>query len=86
MRVGETGPEQLAFDRQLEEDAIARYREGVKRCLEQGDAGTRELPERLLVGEEEHLDGIATQQSLVADIGTECYLQSPIAKPPETAA
>ncbi len=76
--IGETVPEQLAADRQLEEGAIARYRSGVALCLEHGDAGTRELLERILVGEEEHLDWIETQQTMIADIGLELYLQSQV--------
>lgn len=76
--IGETVPEQLALDRQLEEHAIDRYRSGVRLCLDQGDAGTRELLEHLLVGEEEHLDWIETQQSLIDDIGIERYLLSQI--------
>ncbi|MEM7094170.1 MAG: bacterioferritin [Actinomycetota bacterium] len=74
--VGETVEEQLAVDRQLEEDAIARYRRGVVLALEKGDAGTREMLEQLVVGEEHHLDWIETQQSLIADIGVERYQQS----------
>ena len=76
--IGETVPEQLSLDRQLEEAAIERYRNGVRLCLEHGDAGTRELLEQVLVGEEEHLDWIETQQSLIEDIGVERYLQSQI--------
>ena len=76
--IGATVTEQLEFDRQLEEHAIDRYRAGVKLCLEHGDAGTRELLETLLVGEEEHLDWIETQQSLISDIGVERYLQTQI--------
>ncbi len=78
--IGETVPEQLSLDRQLEEAAIERYRNGVRLCLDHGDAGTRELLEHLLVGEEEHLDWIETQQSLIEDIGVERYLQSQIAE------
>ena len=43
---------------------------------EHSDVGTRELLEHLLVGEEEHLDWIETQQSAIADIGIALYLQS----------
>ena len=74
--VGETVPEQLEFSRALEEDAVARYRRGVALTLEHGDAGSRELLERLLVGEEEHLDWLETQQRVIDDIGVERYLQS----------
>lgn len=74
--VGETVPEQLELDRLLEVDAVDRYRRGIVLTLEHGDAGTRELLELLLEGEEEHLDWIETQQRVIADIGVERYLQS----------
>jgi bacterioferritin len=59
-------------------DATARYRRGVVLTLQEGDPGTRELLEHLLVGEEEHLDWIETQQRVIADIGLELYLQAQI--------
>ena len=57
---------------------MARYRRGVALAEQQGDVGTRELLEHLLVGEEEHLDWIETQQTMIADIGIQRYLQSQI--------
>lgn len=74
--VGATVPQQLEFSMVLEADAVARYRRGVALTLEHGDAGSRELLENLLVGEEEHLDWIETQQRVIEDIGIERYLQS----------
>ena len=78
VRVGETVEEQLRLDRELEEAAIERYRRGVVLALEEGDPGTREMLERLVVGEEHHLDWIETQQTMIADMGIELYLQSKI--------
>ena len=78
VRTGKTVEEQLENDRQLEVAAIDRYRRGVALAVEQGDVGTRELLEHLLVGEEEHLDWIETQQTMIADIGIQRYLQSQI--------
>ncbi len=78
VRAGKTVAEQMEADRQLEAAAIDRYRRGVDLATEQGDVGTRELLEHLLVGEEEHLDWIETQQTMIADIGIERYLQSQI--------
>lgn len=80
VRVGETVEEQLQLDRELEEDAVARYRRGVTLCLEKGDAGTREVLEHLLLGEESHLDWIETQQSRIDDIGIARYQQSMMAE------
>ena len=74
--IGETIEEQLRLDREVEEAAIDRYRRGIELCLDKGDAGTRELLEHLLVGEEEHLDWIETQQSRINDIGLPRYQQS----------
>ena len=78
VRVGETVAEQLALDRALEEHAVAMYRRGVELALSEGDPGTRELLEHLVVGEEEHLDWIETQQHIIDDIGIERYLLAQI--------
>ena len=78
VRAGKTVEEQMENDRLLEVTAIDRYRRGVSLAEEQGDVGTRELLEHLLVGEEEHLDWIETQQSAIADIGIQNYLQAQI--------
>ena len=78
VRAGRTVEEQMENDRQLEVAAIDRYRRGVALAEEQSDVGTRELLEHLLVGEEEHLDWIETQQTMIADIGIQRYLQSQI--------
>tara|TARA_X000000368_G_scaffold415796_1_gene408288 strand:- start:2081 stop:2554 length:474 start_codon:yes stop_codon:yes gene_type:complete len=76
--IGESVEEQLNLDLQLEIDAVERYRRGVQVCFETADPGTRELVEHLLVGEENHLDWIETQLSMIDDIGIERYLQSVI--------
>jgi bacterioferritin len=76
VKVGENVPEQMAADLALEVDAVARYNRGVQLCLAKGDAGTREILETLLSGEESHLDWIETQQRIIAEIGIERYLQS----------
>jgi bacterioferritin len=76
VRAGKTVEEQMENDRQLEVAAIDRYRRGVALAEEHADVGTRELLEHLLVGEEEHLDWIETQQSAIADIGIQNYLQA----------
>ncbi len=78
VRVGETVKEQLDLDRELELAAIERYRRGVVLALEEGDPGTREMLEKLVVGEEGHLDWIDTQLSMNDDIGIELYTQHQI--------
>ena len=78
VRAGKTVEDQMENDRQLEVAAVARYRRGVALAEQHGDVGTRELLEHLLVGEEEHLDWIETQQTMIAAIGIQRYLQSQI--------
>ena len=74
VNVGETVPEQLKLDRQLEVEAVALLNKGIALCAEVGDNGTRELAEHILVSEEEHLDWLETQIHLVATIGEAHYL------------
>ena len=72
--VGETVPEQLRLDLELERDAIVRLNAGIAECTAAGDNGTRELLEDILEGEEEHADWLETQQHLVAEVGEAHYL------------
>ncbi|MDZ4697078.1 MAG: bacterioferritin, partial [Deltaproteobacteria bacterium] len=74
INIGETVPEQMASDIALERDAIGRLNRGVEQAVKVGDNATRALLEEILVSEEEHLDWIETQQSLIATIGLQNYL------------
>lgn len=76
VHIGKTVEDQLRLNLELEQAAVDRYRRGIKLCLETGDACTRDMLERILVGEEQHLDWFKTQQSLIDDIGIELYLQT----------
>ena len=74
VNVGETVPEQLKLDRQVEVDAVARLNKGIALCVDVADNGSRELLEDILVSEEKHLDWLETQISLVESIGEAHYL------------
>jgi bacterioferritin len=74
LRVGETVPEQLASDLQLEYAAIERLNAGIALAVEVGDNGTRELLAEILVSEEEHTDWLETQLETIRQIGAELYL------------
>jgi bacterioferritin len=74
VRVGETVPEQLEVDSQIERDAIQRYNRGIALAVATGDNGTRELLERKLTGEESHLDWLETQIRLIGEVGLANYL------------
>src|ERR1043165_3160162 len=74
VRVGETVPEQLQLDLELELAAVERYNRGIALAVAKGDNGTRELLAKNLVGEEEHVDWLEAQQHLVSVMGIENYL------------
>jgi bacterioferritin len=78
VRVGETVPEQLAADMAVEQAAVERYNRGIALCVEKGDNGTRHLFEKHLVDEEEHLDWIEAQLTLIETVGLERYLAEQI--------
>jgi len=76
--VGETVLEQLHLDADLERSAVERYNRGIALAVAEGDNGTRELFERQLRGEEEHLDWIERQLELIDQVGLENYLSQQI--------
>jgi bacterioferritin len=74
LHVGETVPEQLRLDLALEAEAIPRLNDGIAKAVAVGDNGTRELLEEILVNEEEHVDWLETQLTLLGQIGEAHYL------------
>ena len=74
LRIGETVPEQLEADMGVEVKAMADLRRGIEVCREVGDTVTRILFERILESEEEHVDYLETQISLVQSLGEPLYL------------
>jgi bacterioferritin len=74
LRIGETVPEQFEMDLALEYEAVERLNRGIALAVEHGDNGTRDLLERILVDEEEHIDWIETQQETIRQVGAENYL------------
>ena len=74
VNVGESVPEQLGLDRNLEVEAVRSLNKGIAACTAAGDAGSRELLEHMLVGEEAHLDWLETQLDLIKTIGEDHYL------------
>lgn len=80
LHVGQGVAEQFAADRNLEIEAIARLNRAVAACVAHADNGTRELLAGILVSEEEHLDWLETQISLMDQIGAQNYLAQQMAK------
>lgn len=76
LRIGENVPEILKADLALEMDAIPDLREAIAYCEENRDYVSREIFDKILESEEEHVDFLETQLDLVNKLGEQNYLQS----------
>ncbi|NOQ34744.1 MAG: bacterioferritin [Methylococcaceae bacterium] len=74
--IGENPEEMLECDLKLEKIAVPLLREAIQYCETVQDYVSRELFEKILESEEEHIDWLETQLELVAKIGLQNYLQS----------
>ena len=74
LRIGENPKELLECDLALEHEAVPLLREAIAYCESKGDYVTRQLFADILDSEEEHIDWIETQLSLIARIGEQNYL------------
>lgn len=75
LRICENVPEVLQADLELEYEAIALLREAIIHCEAVRDFVSRELFVEILSAEEEHVDFIETQQSMIVQMGLNNYLQ-----------
>jgi bacterioferritin len=71
--VGETLKEQFELDLKLEYDAVARLNHSISLARDLGDNATRELLERILISEEQHIDWLETQLNLIQALGEPMY-------------
>jgi bacterioferritin len=76
LKIGENTPEMLKCDLSLELKAIPDLREGILVCEEAKDFVSRDLLKAILESEEEHVDWIETQLSLIEKVGIQNYLQT----------
>ena len=74
IRVGTTVPEQFQNDLALETKGVLAYRDAIKVCEEERDAGSRDLLTTILVESEEHVDWLESQLDLISKMGVEIYL------------
>jgi bacterioferritin len=80
LSVGQSVKDQLQSDLQLEVNAVSMYNRLVKLAQEESDNMSRELFERLLKDEEEHVDWLEAQLHQIKEIGYERYLAQQIRK------
>ena len=73
--IGEDVKELLTCDLKLELEAMPVLREAIAHCEKVSDFITRELFEDILESEEEHVDFLETQLSMIEKIGLPNYIQ-----------
>jgi len=78
LTVGKNVREQLDSDLELEVQAVKMYNRFVELARDAGDNASRELFERLLRDEEEHVDWLEAQVHQIAEMGYERYLSQQI--------
>src|SRR5690242_4607169 len=78
LSVGANVREQLESDLKLEINAVGMYNRAVQVSREEGDNASRELFERLLKNEEEHVDWLEAQLHQIREMGYERYLSQQI--------
>ena len=78
LTVGANVREQLESDLKLEVDAVGMYNRAIGVARDAADNASRELFERLLKDEEEHVDWLEAQVHQIKEIGYERYLSQQI--------
>ena len=77
--IGENVEEQFRSDLALEYRAVERRQRGVALCTEVGDHTSRQLLDGILASEEEHIDWLEAQLTLIEQVGSQNYLATQIA-------
>lgn len=76
LRIGENVPEILNCDLDMEMEGRRDLIDSINHCEEVQDYVTRELCQKILTSEEEHIDWLEMQLQLIEDIGEVNYLHS----------
>ena len=78
LMIGESTPEMLECDLQLEMASQRTVKEGIAACEAVGDYVSRTIFQHILDDTEEHIGWLETQRDLIAKIGIQNYLQTQI--------
>ncbi len=74
LNIGETVPEQLKADLNMELKGHVDLKKALKACMDAEDHTSRELLESIISSEEEHIDWLEAQLEVIQKIGVENYL------------
>jgi bacterioferritin len=80
LTVGKNVKEQIESDLNLEIEAVSMYNRLAEVARQEGDNASRELFERLLRDEEEHVDFLEAQMHQIKELGYERYLSQQISE------
>jgi len=72
--VGKDVKSQFQNDLALEKNAVAEYNEGIATCRKAGDNASADLLQVILTDEEEHVEFLEDQLSIIDGIGIQNYL------------
>jgi len=78
LKIGETVPEGLKCDLDLERGARTELLAGIASCEGAADYVSRDLLRHILSDTEEHIDHLETQIDLIDKIGVQNFLQSQV--------
>ena len=78
IRIGQTIQEVMEADLEVENEAVPHLKKCIKLAESDSDYVSRDLFMHILASEEEHVDWLETQLSLLKQIGVQNYIQSQI--------
>ena len=81
LTVGRNVREQLQSDLDLEVGAVKMYNNAINSARDAADNTSRELFEKLLHDEEDHVDWLEAQMHMIGEMGYERYLSQQIREP-----
>lgn len=80
LRIGSNVKQIHENDLALEYEAVERLNKAIAAATAAADNGSRELFEKILIDEEEHVDFLEAQLTLIEQMGLELYLSKQIEK------
>jgi bacterioferritin len=83
LHIGENTQEMLKCDLEIELKAVPDLKEGIKYCESVADYVSRDVLQSILDSEEEHIDWLETQLSLIERVGIQNYEAEQMAKATE---
>ncbi|GAA3526706.1 bacterioferritin BfrA [Nonomuraea rosea] len=81
LHIGQTVEEQLRADLEVELSVVQRLRPAIQLMREKGDVTSARIFEEILEDEEQHIDYLETELSLIRSLGEQLYLAR-YAEPP----